>query len=190
MPKKTSTIKPVILRYAVVCFGDRGLDGVTTRELAAAAGVTESSIYRLFDSKENLYEESIHAAVTRVKESVKGLRKQLPDTLRCWFEALLRPDARLLDQVLKKVHPADRKLLEQSSGPIADLITTVAGLIQGSGVPTLDSKAISDHAQIMVMALFHLKILQADEQPSKRERQTIDSLIESWADLIMSKETQ
>jgi AcrR family transcriptional regulator len=189
MPKKTSTIKPVILRHAVACFGDRGFDGVTTRELAAAAGVTESSIYRLFDSKENLYEESIHAAVTRVKESAKGLRKQLPDTLRCWFEALLRPDARLLDQVLKKVHPADRKLLEQASGPIADLIATVAGLIQDSGVPTLDSKAISDHAQIMVMALFHLKILQADEQPSKRERQTIDSLIESWADLIMSKET-
>jgi AcrR family transcriptional regulator len=188
MPKKTSTIRPVILRHAVACFGDRGLDGVTTRDLAAAAGVTESSIYRLFESKENLYQESIHAAITRVRESIRSPGTRLPDTLRSWFEALPRPDARLLEQVLKRVHPADRRLLEQVSSPIAGIIATVAGLIQDSRVSALDSKATSSHAQIMVMALFHLKIFQADEQPSKGERQRVDALIESWAELITPEE--
>lgn len=190
MPKKLSTIKPVILHQAVACFGDRGLDGVTTRALAVAAEVTESSIYRLFTSKENLYEESILASIRRVKETVIDAPHQLGYTLRGWFEALPRAEARLLDQVLKKVHPADRMLLEQASDAIADIIATVAGLIHDGGASTLDSQAISAHAQIMVMALFHLKILQADEQPSKQEGEKIDSLIESWADLIMPKETQ
>jgi AcrR family transcriptional regulator len=190
MPKKTSTIKPVILRHAVACFGDRGFDGVTTRELAAAAGVTESSIYRLFDSKENLYEESVRGAIAGVKESIQGPRKPLPDTLRCWFEALLRPDARLLEQVLKKVHPADQRLLEQVSSPIADIIAAVAEVIQDSGLSTLDAKATSANAQIIVMAIFQFKIFQADEHPSKGERQKINALIESWADSIAPEDVR
>jgi hypothetical protein len=91
---------------------------------------------------------------------------------------------------LKKVHPADQRLLEQVSSPIADIIAAVAEVIQDSGLSTLDAKATSANAQIIVMAIFQFKIFQADEHPSKGERQKINALIESWADSIAPEDVR
>jgi len=44
-----------ILEAAVPLFASKGFDGVTTRELAAAAGVSEALLYKHFPSKEGLY---------------------------------------------------------------------------------------------------------------------------------------
>ena len=44
-----------ILRAASQCFGTRGFHGTTTRDVAAAVGITEAALYRYFDSKEAMY---------------------------------------------------------------------------------------------------------------------------------------
>jgi len=44
-----------ILREAARCFGTRGFRGTTTRDVAAAVGITEAALYRHFPSKEAMY---------------------------------------------------------------------------------------------------------------------------------------
>ena len=58
------TAKARLERAALSLFAARGVDGVSTREIAARAGLSEGSIYKHFHSKDALAEslfEAIHA---------------------------------------------------------------------------------------------------------------------------------
>ena len=61
-----------ILREAARCFGTRGFRGTTTRDVAAAVGITEAALYRHFPSKEAMYAAIIDAR-TAVPTMVSAL---------------------------------------------------------------------------------------------------------------------
>ena len=150
MPKTFSTIKPIILKHAIELFGDRGYDGVSTRDLAAAAKTVESSIYRLYQSKENLYQVAIKDVGKRAQEGMGQVllsiarggqgdpRKQIAETVRGWYDSLLQADARVLQQVLKQVHPYDRKLREHPKPLDQAVWTFVASSQLVASAPPLD----------------------------------------------------
>jgi AcrR family transcriptional regulator len=196
MPKKGSTIEPIILQTAVELFGNGGYDGVSTRDLARAAKTTESSIYRLFKSKEKLYEAAIKDVGHRAQEAMGRVlvsiasgghgdpRHQIAGTVRGWHESLLRVDARVLQQVLKQVHPYDRKLRDLGIGPIQQIINIVAGQLQ----PQLKSKdGAGPSTEMLIWALFELKVMQGSAQPSKEESAKVNVLIDNWLNLVLPK---
>lgn len=194
MPKTYSTIKPIILKNAIELLGDRGFDGVSTRDLATAANTTESSIYRLYQSKENLYQVAIKDVGQRAQEGMGQVlrsialggqgdpRKQIANTVRGWYDLLLQADARVLQQVLKQVHPYDRKLREHAHGPIAEIIAIVSGQLQAQ-LRAKDSAELS--AEQLIWTLFQFKIMQADAEPSKEENAKINAAIENWLNLVL-----
>lgn len=51
---KTKTLLPKIMRAAVRLFVEKGIDGTTTKDIAAKSGVSEGALYRHFKSKEEL----------------------------------------------------------------------------------------------------------------------------------------
>lgn len=51
---KAKTILPKIMRAAVRLFVEKGIDGTTTKDIAAKSGVSEGALYRHFKSKEDL----------------------------------------------------------------------------------------------------------------------------------------
>ena len=53
-----------ILRAASECFGTRGFHGTTTRDVAAAVGITEAALYRYFDGKEAIYTAILDARMS------------------------------------------------------------------------------------------------------------------------------
>ncbi len=64
-----------ILRAAIRLFAERGYHGATTRELAAAAGVSEPILYRHFPTKQDLYSAIIeYKAETGIAELEHLLR--------------------------------------------------------------------------------------------------------------------
>jgi AcrR family transcriptional regulator len=63
MPSK---IDGKILDTAITCIADLGYHGTTTKEIATAANVTEGSVFRLFHSKENLFEEALKKVSTQM----------------------------------------------------------------------------------------------------------------------------
>jgi len=52
--------KDSIAKAALPLFARKGLHGVTTRELAAACGVSEALIFRHFPTKEAMFQEMLH----------------------------------------------------------------------------------------------------------------------------------
>jgi len=67
------TRRTQILDVALQCFAANGFRGTTTREVAAAVGITEAALYRYYPSKEALYSEIV-ARKTREPELLESLR--------------------------------------------------------------------------------------------------------------------
>lgn len=74
--------RTAIVESVLPLFAKKGFHGVTTRELAEAAGVSEALLYKHFPSKETLYEE-IQRQCGRVRETDPAfdrLREMPPGT--------------------------------------------------------------------------------------------------------------
>src|SRR5215468_5330028 len=103
-----SKIESRILDRAIELFADYGYYGVTTRDLARKAKVTEGSIYRLFRSKKELFETAIKAASDRSldpaqialevlnKLTAQNFSSLMTSIIHHWYFSLPRPAARLL----------------------------------------------------------------------------------------------
>lgn len=57
LQQKANTKRPAIVQAATSLFAARGIDGVSMRDIAQAAGVREAAIYRHFASKDELTRE-------------------------------------------------------------------------------------------------------------------------------------
>lgn len=64
------TTKARIERAALALFVDKGVDAVTTREIAAGAGISEGALYRHFRAKEELAETLYFTIHARLAEAV------------------------------------------------------------------------------------------------------------------------
>lgn len=74
--RSSAKVRSEILQAAGVIFGDKGYSGATSRDLARAAGVSESVLYRHFGSKSNLFAEAVVTPFAAVLEAFSDLLKQ------------------------------------------------------------------------------------------------------------------
>ena len=73
--------RQAIIKEAIRLFSEKGFKGTTTRELAAAVGVSEPVIYQHFAAKKDLY-----AAIIESKS------QQVDDDMGCWQQAQAADD--------------------------------------------------------------------------------------------------
>jgi AcrR family transcriptional regulator len=80
--KKQQT-RDVIAGEAMRLFVTQGFDHVTVAEVAAAAGVSEKTVFNYFSTKEDLFFDEVPAREAAIVESVRGCRtsEQLLDAL-------------------------------------------------------------------------------------------------------------
>ena len=84
MPRLTSSDrKKQILEVATELFGRHGFDGVTTRQIADGAGITEAMVFRHFATKDDLYWE-----VLSCKSAPDEVKKRLEERLQTDVEPL------------------------------------------------------------------------------------------------------
>lgn len=63
--------RDTVLRTAIGAFASRGYFGTTTTEVAKAAGISQSYVYRLFPNKEALFTAVVDHCFTRVRASLE-----------------------------------------------------------------------------------------------------------------------
>jgi AcrR family transcriptional regulator len=72
---KSEERRAAIVQSAIHLFAEKGFRGATTRELAAAAGVTEPVLYQHFGAKSDLYSAIIEAKAAEVSGHTAELGK-------------------------------------------------------------------------------------------------------------------
>jgi TetR/AcrR family transcriptional regulator len=90
-PRRSAGEK-AILDAAIRLFSECGYDGVSMRQIAAAAGVSKSNIYHHFASKEALYLGILHGSAQHLSEIVEDLAEgqgNFQQRLRVFAEAHL-----------------------------------------------------------------------------------------------------
>jgi AcrR family transcriptional regulator len=71
---KSEERRAAIVQSAIHLFAEKGFRGATTRELAAAAGITEPVLYQHFRTKSDLYSAIIEAKAAEVSGHTAELR--------------------------------------------------------------------------------------------------------------------
>jgi len=123
-PGRLSTTVPtreVILDTAERLFAARGVDGVAVRDLAAEMGITASSLYNHFPSKQTLYEAVVERGLLPITQVVTQSWQDAvsPDRVHETLDRLTahlarHPDiARLLQRALLEESPTVQALIER-----------------------------------------------------------------------------
>jgi len=86
---KSEERRAAIVRSAIHLFAEKGFRGTTTRELAAAAGITEPVLYQHFRAKSDLYSAIIEAKAGEVAGLAAALNALAKgDDDRAFFRAI------------------------------------------------------------------------------------------------------
>jgi AcrR family transcriptional regulator len=183
-----SRIKGRIAEVATDLFADRGYHGVSTRDVAKEAKVTEASIYRLFTTKDGLFKEVLSAALGGALDPAQFLfmiyeseRKQeirplLTAAILRWYLSLSIPAARLLTQAY--FMPEWRDFAYGSINKIMEILATT--LERHSN--TNDGQKIDyiTAGRAPILALLQFKITYAKSCSAKEEKIAVTALIQQW----------
>ena len=118
-----------IVEAAIELFGIHGPYGVTFDDLHKAARVTSATIYRIFGTREALFDIAIKTALGRMMAPAtflmmvfpKGKASDFPalaeNAVRAWYASLSRPGLRLLMQAAEaQARAAGAAWLEVTAG--------------------------------------------------------------------------
>jgi AcrR family transcriptional regulator len=185
MPSK---IQGPILDIAIGLFAIHGYSGIGIRDIAAAANVTPGSIFRLFESKESLFEEALKTVVYRSlapAEFQKLLHSDNEDfslsverALRRWYSSLSPQSARLLMYASLSDHAEWREMASTHTGEIADILAqSIRKETRKSKIRGVDALAAS---RTLILALFNLRSTHSLLSSGEKEREAVAKMIQQW----------
>lgn len=160
-----------IIATAIPLFGQRGFDGVSTREIAAEAGVNPPALQYYFDSKEGLYKACGEYIADQVAEAV------IPSVERA--ERMLAEDApasALIEAYCAIIESlADLLFGEaESSGWSAFFATEQAGFGACSALPLLRERFVDRMQGVCAGLIGRLTGKSADDLETRLRSMAID----------------
>lgn len=90
--------KEIILFESLRLFADKGYDGVTVRDIAAEVGIKQSSLYKHFKSKQEIFDTLVETMQLRFRDA--SISFQLPDGE---IEEMAKKYATGGNEILKKI---------------------------------------------------------------------------------------
>jgi AcrR family transcriptional regulator len=188
----SSRVRARILAAAAELFGNHGPDGITFHQLAKKARVTPGSIYRLFKTREMLFEQAVKNALSQTVnpanfllalfEDRKGrdFRAVLAGTVRLWYDSLSHPDARLLMQATFANHK-----WEGGDGPVEKIIQVLAtGMDRELRPKKAGAIDATTAARALILALFQLKLSLRPSIAAKQEKEIMEAVLQFWLNAI------
>jgi AcrR family transcriptional regulator len=185
-----SKIEPRILDAAISLFADYGYFGVTTRDVARKAKVTEGSIYRLFSSKDHLFERSLEAVIQHLLDPAQFLlmifenrkKQEFPSAiaapLRRWYGCLTHQSARLL---IHACLSKNEKWRQSAYAPLEKIISILAGSmereIKKGQTRKFNAQTV---ARSLILALFQFKLTAPSSTPAKEQSEEMEGILQHW----------
>jgi TetR/AcrR family transcriptional regulator len=134
--RSTHETRELIRRQALQSFAEKGFDGASTREIAAAAGVNHGLIPYYFKTKLKLWQEAVDLAFAEMKSGLEALledpgiaddRERARRILRAYVHFVARnPEfVRLMHEEGKRRGPRTRWIVDRHVKPLYDAIKTL-----------------------------------------------------------------
>lgn len=202
-----------IIRTALALFGEHGFDGVSTRDIAAEAGVPAPSLQYYFENKEGLYAACIADIQTAAMNATKPGLEALDELLRAKAGAGAVIDAycAILDAfadflfgsadaatralfITRRIMPTKSKLMppdaSKSAGSRLHECCARAIVHLSKGTVTEDDSrlmAVSINGQLLTFhfARSHLKFLLTYDEITPERLQTIKQMVRRQTTLLL-----
>ncbi|RZI98865.1 MAG: TetR/AcrR family transcriptional regulator [Rubrivivax sp.] len=132
-----------LLSEAMRLFGERGVDGVTTREICAAAGVNPGAIHYHFGDKDGLYREVLRLPVVELQRQLEGFDDPalgLNESIKRFIQPFLFDDggcsAQLFFREMQAPSAVFMDTVARDVGPIFDRFAQLLARHAGLAEPT------------------------------------------------------
>lgn len=167
--------KAKIERAALILFTERGVDGVSVKEVAAYAKISEGAMYRYYPSKYKLAHElmlTIHNRLTSLVRGIAGTEQSFEEKIKSivvTYCALADDDWQLFSYHLMHLHHFPELFAPQKSGPSVerkiDSATTACGEIldqamQKGDIPTGNKELLASMVLGIVIQAAQAKAYQ------------------------------
>jgi AcrR family transcriptional regulator len=162
--------KELIGRTALRLFVERGITETTIRELAGAAGIAEGTLYRHYDSKDQLAWELFYENFTAFALELDRLQEQ-HQTLRAKLEAMIHQfcaffdrDAVLFSYLLLAQHEQFKKLSSDMPSPVRVLRSVIETGIERGEIPARDANVATGMVMGVVLQVAVFKVYGGIDQ--------------------------
>jgi AcrR family transcriptional regulator len=147
MPQKSrrsgAETRAEIRRVAFELFTEKGFDATTTRDIAAALGMNQASLYYHFAGKDEIVRSLLETRQRDVEEFLAWLQAQprTPGLLRTaalhWLDTTTEEHVR--GQQLALANPAAQRRLTGDSGSMADMLDRIVAVFAGPDAPPAEA---------------------------------------------------
>jgi len=194
--------KERILDYAIDLFAERGYEGVSVREIAAAVGIKASSLYKHYENKEAILErifeqflsimQSTHAYEVQILQFPAGTSAAdvLKGSFLAFRDLIYQPRLMKIVRVInleqaRNPQVRDFFLRELVQKPLTELEATFAAMITAGMLAAVSPRMLARlyHATI-ISAYYTHNILQAEPDLPRVEEEMlafIDFFCETYA---------
>ena len=158
--------KEKIGQTALRLFVEKGITGTTIRDLAAAAGIAEGTLYRHYDSKDQLawqlFSENFTAfalELDRLQEGHQGARAKLEAMIH-QFCAFFDRDPVLFSYLLLAQHEQFKKVTQEMPSPVRVLRRVIEDGMARGEIPAGDSTVATAMVLGVVLQVAIFKIYE------------------------------
>jgi AcrR family transcriptional regulator len=197
MPLKNSVRTERIVAAASTLFARQGYHGTSTREIARTAGVSENTLFRHFDNKEDLFWSALRSQSVELKprwEQIAGIRSNesptvvLPEILGFLANFLRdKPDVFRLFAVafVEMQKDADAVCFSLLAPYFAELSRYLEANICKGHVLEVDATLLAASFMALVLIYPQLSKLRGDEiAVSKEGKDAVAVCSKFWLDLL------
>jgi AcrR family transcriptional regulator len=151
-----------VLEAAIQVFAQKGFRGATIRDIALAAGVSDGTIYNLFDNKAALLHAILEGAGTSTLATGDDAPNSLPSMMRARWDAISPESLGMLRVVLSEalIDPDFRSLYRQTllAPAIDQLVTPFSVHTDDADTAGFDARLVT----ALFMGLIMLRLLGDD----------------------------
>lgn len=179
-----------ILEAAIELFAASGFSGTTIRDISDKAEVTPMTVYRLFETKENLFEMALKTVIARSGSQSQFLqtifdhkgsgdvRSFITAAVRNWYESVHEQPARLMMYAYLSGNEDWQRL---AYDPLEKVIKALAvTLAEGIDKKAKQRPKVAAAARTLILSLFQFKITHPTIRTSRDEKATVNDILDQW----------
>ncbi|HJT23944.1 MAG TPA: TetR/AcrR family transcriptional regulator [bacterium] len=184
---RTITKRQHVLDAALKLFVEKGIEGTTTREIAQLANAGEGTMFRHFQSKEDmawhLFHENLSSFMKHLEEGVAAQttsKAKVESMIKACYD-LYESDALMASFLLLTEHSAARRMDEDYRTPITLLVEVIEEGQKTSEIRAMDSQLA---AALVFGAVLRVPFFKRYRRITRDLREMVDEVTESVWQMI------